>query len=404
MTAVSRPPVYPSTDPESPLIECPYPYFDQMRRECPVYRRPDRESEYLVFGHEDIVRVLQRQDLFSEVLPGGTPMDIDGQTMIAHVRDSEHKRMRSLASRPLTPGRLRKLEPQVRRIVDELIDAFAERGELELMGDFGLPLPARLMCEMMGLPTQGEEWELIASQWANTVSEGGSTEYWPSLTRYFARQIDARVAEPTEDILSELIRLQIDRDGELNHAYVTVIATELMVGGAGTTALMIVNAMWLLLTHPEQLAKVRADHALIPAMLEESLRVESVIEDRERMAIVDTEIGGVPVPAGARVRMVFGAANRDERVFRAPERFDVERGRRELKRHLGFGLGAHFCLGAPLARLEGIVAFEQLLTRFGDVRLSPKNDFVHVPNTHFRSLKALHLELDPVDATQGATP
>jgi cytochrome P450 len=172
------------------------------------------------------------------------------------------------------------------------------------------------------------------------------------------------------------------------------VATELMVGGAGTTALMIVNAMWLLLTNPEQLEKVRANHALIPAMLEESLRAESVIQDRERIAAVDTELGGVPIPAGSRIRMVFGAANRDGSVFRDPERFDVTRERTELTQHLGFGYGAHFCLGAPLARVEGRIAFERLFTRLGEIRLSPENDYAYVPNTHFRSFKSLHLEFD----------
>jgi cytochrome P450 len=392
---------YPTTDPQAPVIECPYPYFHRMLEAEPVCRRPDREAEFLVFRHEDIFEVLKRQDLYSEVLPGGTLMDLDGETMIAHVRPPKHKEMRSFASRPLTPGRLRKLEPQIEGIVDALIDAFISRGEVELMYDFGLPLPARLMCELMGLPTEGDEWDLILRQWGETISSGESNEYWPNLTRYFAAKIDDRRKNPTADMLSELIQLQIDRDGEFNRAYVTVVATELMVGGAGTTALMIVNAMWLLLTHPEQLAKVRAQSSLIPAMLEESLRVESVIEDRERIALTDTELGGVVIPAGARIRMVLGAGNRDEKVFTVPDEFNVERGSRELKRHFGFGYGAHFCLGAPLARAEGRIAFERLFARLGEIRLSTRNDYLHVPNTHFRSFKALHLEFDPPEREGG---
>ena len=392
---------YPTTDPQAPVIECPYPYFHRMLEAAPVCRRPVRDAEFLVFRHEDILEVLKRQDLYSEVLPGGTLMDMDGETMIAHVRPPKHREMRSFASRPLTPGRLRKLEPQIEGIVDRLIDAFIIRGEVELMYDFGLPLPARLMCELMGLPTDGDEWELILRQWGETISSGESNEYWPSLVRYFAGKIDDRRESLSDDMLSELIRLQIDRDGEFNRAYVTVVATELMVGGAGTTALMIVNAMWLLLTHPEQLAKVRAQPTLIPAMLEESLRVESVIEDRERIALTDTELGGVSIPAGARIRMVLGAGNRDEKTFSAPDEFNVERGWRELKRHFGFGYGAHFCLGAPLARVEGRIAFERLFARLGEIRLSDRNDYVHVPNTHFRSFKALHLDFDQTERESG---
>jgi cytochrome P450 len=219
--------------------------------------------------------------------------------------------------------------------------------------------------------------------------------YWPGLVEYFEQKVRDRLENPGDDIISELIRLQIEEDGAANVPYLTVIATELMVGGAGTTGLMIVNAMWLLLEHPDQLELVRSDFSLIPAMLEESLRVESVIQDRERIAAVDTELGGVAIPAGARLRLVLGSGNRDDRVFADADRFDVTRRHTELKKHFGFGYGIHFCLGAPLARMEGQVAFEQVFRRLANLRFAPgKNDFAHVASTHFRGFPQLHVAFD----------
>ncbi|MDX6507568.1 MAG: hypothetical protein QOG06_2212, partial [Gaiellaceae bacterium] len=361
----ARLPEYPSPA----LRDCPYPFFEQARTEAPVYKSPHRD-EYLVFGHEEIEYVLRHHELYSEELPEGTLMDCGAETMISAVPPPKHTAMRRLASRPFTPGRLRAVEPQVRRIVDELIDGFLDRGEVELMHDFALLLPAILTCELMDLPTEGPEWELILGQWAGTIdgADNMNEEYWPGLVEYFEGKVRERLEQPGDDIISELIRLQVDEDGAPNVPYLTVIATELMVGGAGTTGLMIVNAMWLLLEHPDQLELVRSDFSLIPAMLEESLRVESVILDRERIEAVDTVLGGVAFPAGARLRLVLGSGNRDERVFADADRFDVTRRHTELKQHFGFGYGIHFCLGAPLARLEGQVAFEQLFTRLDNLR------------------------------------
>jgi cytochrome P450 len=391
---MSRYPEYPTIDPTSPLIDCPYAFFKESQDEAPV-RRSEHDDEFLVFRHAEIVHVLRNQELFSEEMPGGTPMDMDGHTMIAHTLPPEHKEMRAYASRPLTPKRLRVMEPQIERIVDELIDSFVSAGEVELMNEFALPLPAKLMCELMGLPTVGEEWELILAQWGESVSAGRGREYWPILLAYFAGKVDDRRVTPGDDMISELIQTQVERDGRFDRGYVTVVATELMVGGAGTTALMIVNAMWLLLQHPDQLAKVRADHGLIPAMLEEGLRTESVIQYRERIATADTTLGGVDIPAGARVRLVLGAGSRDPRAFDNPETFDVTRERTQLTKHLGYGYGAHFCLGAPLARAEGKIAFERLFTRLGDIRISPAHRSVQVPSTRWRSLQELRLEFDP---------
>jgi cytochrome P450 len=158
---------------------------------------------------------------------------------------------------------------------------------------------------------------------------------------------------------------------------------------------MMVNALVLLMENPAQLAKVRANYSLIPDMFEEALRVESPVQSLTRICVEDTEISGVPIPAGSKVLMVFGSANRDPERFPEPDRFEIERPRDQLKVHFGFGYGRHFCLGAPLARKEGEIAFKQLFDRVGDIRLAEgKNDFSHIASTHFRALRALHLEFN----------
>lgn len=394
---VSEPlPAYPSPE----LIEYPYQYFERMRTEAPVFQSPDN-GEFLVFRHDDITHVLKRHDVFSEDI-GPTSFDRGSETMISSRAGDDHRRTRHLAYRPVTSGRMRDIEPKLVKIADELIDKFIDAGQSDFMTQYALPIPGLLMCDLMGLSTEGEEGRIILGHWADLVDYGDAraAEDAPAysmdtLLEFFDRKLHERVEQPGDDMLSDYIRLQTERDGGPDFDYLTVIATEMLVGGAGTTALMMTNALWLLLTHPNELARVRENPALIPAVLEESLRVESVVQERERVALVDTELSGVKIPAGSRVRLVLAAANRDPEVFPEPERFDVDRSPRKIKQHFGFGRGIHTCVGAPLARLEGKVALERILARTKDLQLSERNDFAHVYSTHFRSFKALWVDFDP---------
>jgi cytochrome P450 len=389
-------PAYPSPQ----LIECPYGFFEEAREHAPVHRSRVRD-EYLVFRHEDIKRVLRETEVFGERLPGGSAFDRGESTMISMVRGEEHRRMRSLAVRRLTPGYLRTYEPTVHQIVDSLIDAFVERGECELMRELALKLPAILTCFMMDLSTEGDEGRLILGHWGDLVEGGDGTaasDHRRPLDRlldFFEGKLRARAADRSgDDLLTDLVVGMESRDGSLDFDNLTVIATELLVGGAGTTALLIVNATWLLLSNPEQLAHVQANRSLLPWALEEALRTEAVVQERERVALVDTELGGVEIPAGSRLRLVFAAGSRDPEVFECPEQFDVSRSPRKLKEHFGFGYGVHFCAGAPLARIEARIALEHLFDRLPGLRLADRNTYEHVESSHFRAFKELWLEWD----------
>jgi cytochrome P450 len=395
--------------PSSELVECPYPFFDRVRDESPV--QYDHESGmYLLFRHEDILFVLQHHEVFPHTgqNPNSGGISAGGVPMISATAPPEHTQMRSLAFTPFTPGRLKTYEPMIRAFADQLIDSFLGRGTLEFVGDFAIPLPALVICHLMGFPESGPDFEFIVDRMSMRSSDKpgitdqgigsrdqGGPRTLDDIHSYMRRALEQRFLNPTNDILSELIQLQIKRDGEFRLNYLLTICTELLSGGVVTTAQMMANALLLLIQHPEQMAKVQAEHSSISWMFEEALRVESPVQSLTRICVQDCTVGGVAIPAGARILMVFGSANRDPQRFPDPERFDVDRARDQLKVHFGFGYGLHFCLGAPLARLEGDISFKRMFERVANLRLAPaKNDFAHIASTHFRALRALHLEFD----------
>jgi cytochrome P450 len=394
---------YPSPE----LLECPYPFFDRAREERPVYQDPVTGA-FLVFRHEDIAVALQNDDIFSAV--NGSIGYADA-LMISATDPPQHKVIRDLAYRPFTPGRLRSYEPLVTEYADALIDRFLDAGEVELVNEFAIPLPGLVICRLMGLPTEGEEFETILDRMSmrstdarhrTLVTTGsGAARHSGSGIRDMhedmSRAILARYENPTEDILSEIITRHVKQNGELDLPLLVTISTELLAGGLLTTAQMIANGMLLLLENPDQMEKVLAEpDRRIPWMLEETLRMESPVQTRERITTQDFELSGVLIPAGSPVLIIHASGNRDPRRFDDPERFDVDRSRKQLKQHFGFGLGRHFCLGAPLARMEGQIAFARLFARLSEIRLAPgKNDFRHIDFAHFRAVRELCLEFEP---------
>jgi cytochrome P450 len=210
---------------------------------------------------------------------------------------------------------------------------------------------------------------------------------------YFAARLDERRREPRDDILTDLINARLDGVAPLDTAEMLNILLQLLVAGNETTTNLIASAMMLLLKNPEQMAALVSDAALIPNLVEESLRMESPVQQLFRQATVDTEIGGVKIPARSIVAACYASANRDDAQFPDADRFDSRRD--NARTHLAFGQGVHFCLGAALARLETRIAFELLLERLKNIRLAPnRNDFAHVPSLILRGLRVLYIEFD----------
>jgi cytochrome P450 len=375
--------------------ECPYALYDELRRDAPVVCLDD-SGDYLVSRHEDVHFALSRPDLFSSDVGGAAPRENSGGYLsMLNTDPPEHAAKRKLAFEPFKPARLKAFDPTVRAIVDDVIDAFIDDGQADLMESFALPIPIKVTSRLMGLPEadydQIKDWSSI---------EGSGQAYLGEPEREIDRAKDKRMVDyvkaaiadrrqhPGDDVLSEMIAAQIARDGEYDDKILEAEGATLLLGGIVTTAHLICSAMHLLVQSPRTMAAVSADHARIPRLLEEALRIESPVQWRPRRAVSDVELGGVTIPAGARVLLVLGAANRDGACFEEPETFDPERG--NVKRHVAFGYGAHFCLGAPLARLEGKHALERLLSRADDFALAvPDHEVQHIRSVLFRAPAAL---------------
>lgn len=387
---------YPSLE----AAECPYPLLGELRTEAPIYQVPGT-NEYLVTRYEDVVEILRDPERFSNALARGDRGQSHDSEVYASTIASDppaHKTKRNLIARHFSPGRLREYEPVIESITNGLIDDFVAAGRVEFIGQFATPLPILIFCELF-FGDAREDFDKFRV-WATL--EGSGIRYFPEdrkaeaearrsgHSEYLESEILKRWKNPQGDVLSEIVSEQVDRDGELNLRYLVSEAGLLLAGGFVTTAHMIGSAMRLLAESPETMVDVRRDPKRIPAILDEALRIESPVQWQHRVARVDTEVSGVRIPAGSTVVVVLASGNRDERQFPDPTRFVPDR--QNLKRHVAFGYGAHFCLGAPLGRLEGRIAFERLLSRLGEIRIAAENDFKHLESPLFRGLKELHLE------------
>jgi cytochrome P450 len=314
-----------------------------------------------------------------------------------------HKPKRELAFKPLKPGRLKAYEPAIRRYVDMLIDGFAGRGSADLIADFGDKLPVYVTSHILGLPDADHAWirawgraETSGLTWMPKDFQERQKATASKMGDYLTEQLLERVERPRDDMLSEMLQAQVRRDGELNLEDVRGQAGAVMAGGVLTTAHSIGSTMLLLLGHPEELERVKADFGRLETTINEAIRVESPIQWVPRVAAEDHEVGGTLIPKGSYVLVMWGSANRDPGFWDEPAEFNPDRPK--LKNHVAFGYGIHFCLGAPLARLESRLAVEGLLTRLPDIHVSADNDFRHIPSPSFRGLRRLNVEFTPVPA------
>jgi cytochrome P450 len=313
----------------------------------------------------------------------------------------EHRLKRSMAPKLVAPERLRRYRSFITTTVNELIDDFIGRGEVEFASEFSTPLPLRVVCEMLGVPRDDalfgritEQVPASAVRFLSDAEKEVRREVSAEIHEHMRQVIVDRSRHPRDDFLSEFVADHVRRAGTLPLEYVITEATTLLFGGLVTTQHMFTNTMFLLLSHPAEMQRVLDDPALIRPMLDESLRVESPFHLTEMVCEADTEIAGVPIPAGAAVYKVWGSGNRDGDKFPDPDAFRIRRAGIG-KTHLGFGRGSHRCLGAPLALLEGTIAFEVLLSRCQNIRFAPnQNDWTHVHAVSFRSLQRLYLQFE----------
>ena len=345
--------------------ENPYPYYAELRRNHPVYPLGE-QGAVAVSRYEDVAFVLRSHDHFSSAAMGS--LAGSGEMLIGSDPPG-HTRLRNLVNRAFTPAMVAALEPRIREVAAELLDRAGSPGEIELVAALANPLPVTIIAEILGVdPALRDDFK----RWSHSTVSGSPGSRTASddersrvskdrqeFSDYFRRAIEERRREPREDLISALVRAE-DEEHALTADEVLAFTQLLLIAGNETTTNLIGNMVLALLEHPEQLQRVMDDRSLIPNTVEEALRYDSPVQFLFRVAAHDVELAGTTIKQGTAVLPLYASANRDERKFPDPDRFDVTR---NAQGHLAFGYGIHFCLGAPLARLEAKVALEELLTR-----------------------------------------
>ncbi|MEV6162709.1 cytochrome P450 [Streptomyces sp. NPDC052052] len=390
----------------------PHPVYASLRETAPVcpMRPPHGIDTYLITRYEDAKAALADPRLSKDMYGARDAYRrIFGDSSLAlddHMLNSDppkHTRLRKVVGSTFTPRRVEALRPRIQDIVGTLLDNCATREPVDLLPAFAFPLPIIVICELLGVePDERPELQRLSTTVAQTgfgkESKQAQQNAEERLHAYFADLLARKRTSPGEDLLSALITAR-DENGGLTEQELISTAFLLMFAGHKTTAYLIGNAIHHLLNHPAQLRAMREDPKLVGAAVEELLRFDGSVESATfRYATEDMEIAGTRIPKGALVQIALSAANRDPLKFDAPDEFDVTRSEHEYRAHLGFGHGIHYCLGAPLARLETQLALTGLFSRFpGVAPADPGREapWMAVPFPAFRGLTELRVVLKP---------
>ncbi len=356
-------------NPLSPEVTAnPYPYYAELRNKAPVIWLESFQC-WALSRYADVDFALRNPQIFlSSVVTAEALGDLNPVPEVPWMVDMnppDHTRLRKLANKGFTPRLVRALEPRVQTITQELIDTLQSQPESDLVATLSGPLPTTVIAEMLGVePERRDDFK----SWSDDVMKATRRptdeaeraqvrQSGAEFRAYFEQMIARRRTEPGNDVISALVQAEEERD-MLSSTEILALAVFLLLAGNETTTNLIGNAVLALLNHPNELAKVRSDRSLVPALIEEALRYDSPVQASLRRTAQDVELEGGKIPAGQNVLLLVGSANRDERQFPEPDRFDIARNPQD---HVAFGYGIHYCLGAPLARLEGRHALEALL-------------------------------------------
>jgi cytochrome P450 len=405
-------------DPMDPRVQQdPFPYYEALREHAPVWRAAS--GIYLVSQHAAVREVLEQPNLFSSQwgnTAGPPPIAVGDDEMLAIYAEGYppvstmltldpplQTRYRKAVGRAFTVRRVQAMEPRIRRIAIDLIESWPRTGHVDFMAQMSVPFPVRVISHALSIPASREgdvkRWSddsvsaigvEIARERALEAGRG-----IVEMQKCLATLVEDRQQNPRDDFLSELTASQFeDAEGRLRPLDVPEILSilqQLMVAGNEATTKGINEIVKLLVERPDQWQKVQRDPALIPAIAEEGLRLASPNQGLFRVSTEDTEVAGTPIPKGSMLWVMFGSANRDARVFPDPDRFDPSR--TNLNDVVTFGRGAHFCIGAPLARLEIRVLLEELAKRVESWGFSPGMSFEYEPSFILRGLKRLDLDV-----------
>jgi pimeloyl-[acyl-carrier protein] synthase len=393
------------------VLADPYPLYQRLREHDPVHWDPLLHA-WVVTGYADVVTALHSFSADRIRTPEQlSTMGCEGLSPIARVMMKQllfmdapsHTRLRGLAATAFSPRRIELLRVHIHEIAESLIDGILQgqsledqSGRLDLIADFAEPFPAIVTAEMLGVPIadhlQLKNWsadfaEMLGNLQTNSERAPQLLQSLEDMTSYFCAAIREKEKRPTEGLIYSLMTAEVD-GGRLTEEEVVANSILTMIGGQETTTNLIGNGLLTLLRHPGEMSRLTQNPALIPPAVEELLRLESPVQHTARVAQDDAMLGGKQILKGQSVIPVLGAANRDPKRFPDPDRLDIER---KNNRHLAFGWASHFCFGAPLARMEGQIAFEALLRRLPEMALKEDAELQWRENLGFRGLKALPL-------------
>jgi cytochrome P450 len=398
--------LYHLLDPE--VLANPYPLYRQLRNEDPVHWDPFLHA-WVVTRYDDVVHVLyhfsaQRtptpEQLSALNLSALNPIAAVMVRQMLFLDPPAHTRLRALASAAFTPRRVEQLRSHIRDVMDGLLDEVCSKGRMDVIADFAGPAPAIVTAEMLGVPVEDhaklKEWsqdfaEMLGNFQHNPERFHRVLRSVENLCSYFRQAMQEQRSHPRAGLVEAMMNAEVD-GARLTEEEIIANLIVTMVGGQETTTNLIGNGVLTLLSHPEEFERLCSDATLIPSAVEELLRYESPSQHTARLAPADVELRGKRIRKRAAVIAVMGAGNRDPERFPDPDRLDL--GRKD-NRHLAFGWAAHFCFGAALARLEGQIAFERILTRLGGLALDNSARLEWRHNLGLRGLKALPVTFSP---------
>ena len=374
------------------FLENPFPFYEMGRQMSPLF--VPNMGIWMAFKYEECLAILRDNASWSSMGPMQDP-EAPPPGMLGS-DPPRHSRLRALVNQAFTPKMVEQLEPRLRQIAGELLDEVIDRGECDLVETLTYPLPVIAIAEILGVEPEKRadfrRWsdEVVATLGGPAGVEEVRPETFEEMREYFGRLCDERRANPRSDLISGLVQAEMDGE-KLNFDELLQMLILLLVAGNETTTNLIGNAMQEFMAHPEEFARVEADHGLIPSALEEVLRISSPVQATVRRAVNDQEFGGKQFEKNQQIVVWLAAANRDPEQFPDPLTFDVTR---TPNRHLSFGMGIHFCLGAPLARLEAKVAIEELLARATNFRRTDDRVLPRVPTFIMRGVRELPVAFD----------
>ncbi len=390
------------------FMEDPYAILRQLREEDPVHWS-DSMGSWVLTRYDDIVITFKEFSHFSnegrlgkvvEYLPPERRQEFKvfeehyRPKSLIHSDPPDHTRFRALVSKAFTPRVVESMRPRIQEIVNELLDAVQPSGRMDIIRDLAIPVPVTVISEIFGVPrsqvNQFKQWadEILAFQGVNKPAPEVIHKSQKALIEICPYMIDLlreKRRNPAKDLVSELAAVEADGDRLTEPELVNSCIT-LLVAGHETTTSLIGNGIYTLLRHPEQLQLLKDQPALMPSAIEEMLRYESPIARQPRLMKQDAELGGKKIRKGETVFQMLSAANRDPAYFHDPDRFDI---RRKDNCHIAFGMGIHFCVGAPLARTEGSIVFSTLLQRMPELRLVDEKPEWEMHKPAARMLKTL---------------